>query len=252
MSENTEKKAEEFENVDILSFVNDFFHRFRRLWLVVLLTTALVAGLFYYRTTSHYSPTYVAEATVSVEIVNGGIYANKNTAEQMGLIFPYILTSGALSDVIAEDLGTSSVPGTISVSSIKGTNLLTITVTSWDADYAYNTLQSVLKNYPEVAQFVVGQTDLKVIDDNGVPTDTGRSSVIRGSLKKGALIGFALGLLIVMLNVITFRTVRSETELRALLNIPCLGTLPFYQKKQRRNSTRTEINILNEDRKSVV
>ena len=250
MSENTEKKTETFENLDIISFVNDFFHRFRRLWLVVLLITAAVAGLFYYRTKTTYSPTYVAEATVSVEIVNGGIYANKNTAEQMGLIFPYILTSGALSDVIAEDLGTSSVPGTIKVSSIKGTNLLTITVTSWNADYAYNTLQSVLKNYPEVAQFVVGQTDLKVIDDSGIPTDTGRSSVIRGSIKKGALIGLALGLLVVMLNVITFRTVRSETELRALLNLQCLGTLPFYQKKQRRNSTRTEINILNDGESS--
>ena len=250
MSENVANKTEEFEKIDVVSFVNDFLHRLRRLWLLVLAVTVAVAGLFYYRTSSTYSPTYVAEATVSVEIVNGGIYANKNTAEQMGLIFPYILTSGALSDVIAEDLGTSSVPGTIDVSCIKGTNLLTITVSSWDANYAYNTLQSVLKNYPEVAQFVVGQTELKVIDDSGVPTDTGRASVIRGSVKRGALIGFALGLLIVVLNVVTFRTVRSETELRSLLNITCLGTLPFYQKKQRRNSTRTEINILNDGESS--
>jgi hypothetical protein len=72
---------------------------------VVLVLTAVVASLFYYRTTTNYSPTYVEEATVSVEIVNGGSYANKNTAEQMGLVFPYILTSGALSDVIAQDLG---------------------------------------------------------------------------------------------------------------------------------------------------
>ena len=250
MSENTEKKNEEFEKFDVLSFANDFLHRFRHLWLMVLIITVICAGLFYYRTSTTYSPTYVAEATVSVEIVNGGIYANKNTAEQMGLIFPYILTSGALSDVIAEDLGTTNVPGTIKVSSIKGTNLLTITVTSWNADSAYNVLQSVLKNYPEVAQFVVGQTELKIVDDSGIPTDTGRSSVIRGSIKKGAIIGFCIGILIVVLNVATFRTIRSESELRSLLNIPCLGTLPFYQKKQRRNSTRTEINILNDGESS--
>ena len=250
MSENSTTKTADFEKIDILSLVNEFLHHFRRLWLLVLATTVACAGLFYYRTSSTYSPTYVAEATVSVEIVNGGIYANKNTAEQMGLIFPYILTSGALSDVIAEDLGTTSVPGTINVSSIKGTNLLTITVTAREAEKAYNILQSVLKNYPEVAQFVVGQTELKIVDDSGIPTDTGRSSVIRGSIKNGALIGLAIGLLIVLLNVITFRTVRSETELRSLLNIPCLGTLPFYQKKQRRNSPRTEINILNDGENS--
>ena len=250
MSETVEKKNEEFEKIDVFSFVNDFFHRLRRLWLLVLILTVASTGLFYYRTTTSYSPTFVAEATVSVEIVNGGTYANKNTAEQMGLIFPYILTTGALSDVIAEDLGTASVPGTINVTCIKGTNLLTITVSSWDANYAYDTLQSVLRNYPAVAQFVVGQTELKVIDDSGVPTDTGRESVIRGSIKRGALIGFLLGLAIVAINVLTFRTVRNETELRSLLNIPCLGTLPFYQKKQRRNSTRTEINILNDGESS--
>ena len=246
MNEKIENKSAESERTDIISFVNDFFHRLKRMWILVLILTVAVAAIFYYRTSVSYTPTYVAEATVSVEIVNGGTYANKNTAEQMGLIFPYILTSGALSDVIAEGLGTNSVPGTIKVSSIKGTNLLTITVSSWDANYAYSVLQSVLNNYPEVAQFVVGQTELTVIDDSGVPEDTGRQSVIRGSVKRGAVIGFGLGILLVILNVITFRTIRTESELRSLLNIPCLGTLPFYHKKQRRNSTRTEINILND------
>ena len=246
MNEKVAKKTTESEKIDVISFINDFFHRLRRLWVWVFLLTVVFASLFYYRTRTTYSPTYVAEATVSVEIVNGGTFANKNTAEQMGLIFPYILTSGALSDVIAEDLGTGTVPGTINVSVIKGTNLLTISVSSWDAEYAYRILQSMLSNYPQVAQFVVGQTELKVVDDSGVPTDTGRASVIRGSIKKGAAVGFGLGLLLVVLNVVSFRTVRNETELRSLLNIPCLGTLPFFQKKQRRSQTRTEINILND------
>ena len=250
MNENVAKNSTEFEKLDVLSFVNDYMHRFRRLWLLVLILTAVSTVLFYYRTTTRYTPTFVAEATVSVEIVNGGIYANKNTAEQMGLIFPYILTSGALSDVIASDLGLSSVPGTINVSCIKGTNLLTITVTSWNANYAYDVLQSVLNNYPAVAQFVVGQTELKVIDDSGIPIDSGRESVIRGSIRKGALLGFALGLLCVLLHLVVFRTVRNENELRSLLNTPCLGTLPFYQKKQRRSATRTEINILQDGENS--
>ena len=43
---------------------------------------------------------------------------------------------------------------------------------------------------------------------------------------------------------------RNENELRALLNIPCLGTLPFCQRKLRRNATRTEINILYDSHRS--
>ena len=124
------------------------------------------------------------------------------------------------------------------------TNLLTIDVSSWNPDYAYAVLKSVLKNYPEVAQFVVGQTELTVIDDSGVPTDTGRSSVVRGSLRRGALIGFLLGLLAVAVHAGAFRTIRSETELRSLLNLPCLGTLPIVQVKKRRKNNRREINIL--------
>ena len=243
MSDNTENKTE-LEKIDLLSMLSDFLHRYRKLWWVSLVLTVLFGALSYYRVSTSYSPSYLAEATVSVEIVNGGSRGNQNTAEQMGSIFPYILTSGALSDVIASDLGTSSVPGSIRVTNITGTNLLTISVTSGDPDKAYAILQSVMRNYPEVAQYVVGQTSLAVIDDSGVPVDTGRTSVIRGSVTRGAMVGFALSLFIVMLSAISLRTIRSESELRSLLNIPCLGTLPVCRVKQRRRSEQREINIL--------
>ena len=244
MNENTANNTSELEKIDIISFLSDFMHRFRRFWWIVVLLTALGALLFYYRVNVSYSPSYVAEATVSVEIINGGASANRNTAEQMGLIFPYILTSGALSDVIAADLGVNSVPGSISVTSIKGTNLITIDVRSSDPNNAYNVLQSVLRNYPAVAQYVVGQTSLTVIDESGIPVDQGREAVVRGSVRRGALLGFALGMLIVAVQALTFRTVRTENDLRALVNVPWLGTLPVVRKKQRRSNKETEINIL--------
>ena len=244
MNETTANNNTELEKLDLVSFLSDFMHRFRRFWWIVVLLTAVGALLFYYRTSVSYSPSYVAEATVSVEIVNGGASANRNTAEQMGLIFPYILTSGALSDVIAADLELNSVPGVISVTSIKGTNLLTISVRSSDPQNAYNVLQSVLRNYPEVAQYVVGQTALTVIDESGIPVDQGREAVVRGSVKKGAAIGFVLGMLFVALQAATFRTVRTESDLRSLVNVPCLGTLPVCVKKQRSRNKDAEINIL--------
>ena len=243
MSENI-TNGTELEKIDLLSMLSDFLHRYRKLWWVSLVLTLLFGAASYYRVSTTYSPSYLAEATVSVEIVNGNARGNQNTAEQMGSIFPYILTSGALSDVIAADLGTNGVPGTIRVTNISGTNLLTISVTSADPDNAYNVLQSVMKNYPEVAQYVVGQTKLNVIDENGVPTDTSRSSVIRGSVAKGALVGFGLSLFIVMLSAMSMRTIRTESELRAMLNIPCLGTLPTCRRKQRRRTKDLGINIL--------
>ena len=246
MNEMLSQNQDELEKINIVSFVNDLMHRLRNFWWVILLLTVALGAAFYYRTSTHYSPSYTAEATVSVEIMNGSPYANRNTAEQMGVIFPYILTSGALSDVIAADLGMNSVPGSIRVSCISGTNLLTISVTGSNPNNVYAVLQSVLKNYPEVAQFVVGQTQLSVIDDSGIPEDTGRTSVLRGSLTRGASIGFFIGVLLLMAYTISTRTIRDEEELRALLNVPCLGTLPSYKKKRRKKNTNTEINILND------
>ena len=246
MSETETNQSKEQQKLDIIAIARDLLHSFRRTWLIVLVLTAACAAVLYFRSSTNYTPTYVSEATVSVEIVNGGTYANKNTAEQMGKIFPYILTSGALSDIIAADLKTNGVPGNIWVNCISGTNLLTINVMAYDPNTSYRILQSVLKNYPEVAQYVVGQTELTVIDDSGIPEDTGRTSVVRGSLKKGALIGFAAGMVIVVLRAFTFRTIRSETELRSILNLPCIGTLPAIKKKKRRHSTGGAINILND------
>ena len=243
---NTTAKSESLEQAELTSLIRDMLHRLKRFWWVIVLLTALGAALFYYHTSSSYSPRYVAEATVSVEIVNGGQYANQNTAEQMGKVFPYILTSGALSNVISADLGTKSVPGTISVSNIHGTNLLTISVSAKDPNKAYAVLQSVLNNYPEVAKFVVGQTYLNVIDDSGVPTDSGRNTTLRGSLRRGALVGFALGVLLLLIYTINTRTIRGEMELRQLLNIPCLGSLPLVKRKRRTTTVSNEINMLHD------
>jgi len=251
MNESITNTSTEFEKIDVISFLRDVLHRLRRLWWIVLLLIAGSMLLSYYRSAVRYSPTYVAEATVSVEIVNGGMSANRNTAEQMGAIFPYILTSGALSDVIAADLGMKSVPGSIRVNSISGTNLLTISVTSSSAENAYHILQSMLRNYPTVAQYVVGQTELTIIDEGGIPAESGRTAVIRSSLVRGAAIGAFLGIVLLIVYSATFRTIRSETELRSLMNVSCLGTLPFCQRKRRRKSNRTEINILRDTQQTA-
>ena len=244
MADTNAVQSNDSGKIDIISFLNDVLNRLRSFWWVILLLTLGVGALFYFRSTTNYTPSYRAEATVSVKIKNGGTYSNENTAEQMGKVFPYILTSGALSDIIAADLGVSYVPGNISVKNIEGTNLLTVTVTGSDPEKVYKVLQSVLKNYPEVARYVVGQTEIAVVDDSGVPEDTGKTSVVRGSLIKGLLIGFAAGLLLLIIYTLLTRTVRSEKDLTKMLNVNFLGTLPVVRRARGENARTAEINIL--------
>ena len=59
-------------------------------------------------------------------------YSDETTAGQLSKTFPYILTSGALSDIVAESLGVDSIPASISAEAIQDTSIFTINVTASD------------------------------------------------------------------------------------------------------------------------
>ena len=239
MSENTN----ELEKLDITQLIDTFLHSLKKLWIVVLILALLFGAFSYFRTRDTYVPSYKAEATVAVFSSDDGASASSRSAQQLGTVFPYILTSGVLKDVIRDDMGVSSLPGNIQVVNVEGTNLLTISVSSGDPNLSYRTLLSIIKNYPKVAEYVVGYTVMEIIDDSGIPTDSGKTVAVRGNAMKGAAVGFVLGLGIVFVYMMMYRTVRSVKDVRSFTTIDHLGTLPIYKKKKRKDTAST-INIL--------
>ena len=164
----------------------------------------------------------------------------------MAEVFPYVLTSGVLEDVVAEEMGLDSLPGSISVEAEEGTNLLTMSVSSNDPQMAYNLLHAVIDYYPEVREFVFGETRLEILDETGIPSDMQREEVIRGSYKRGALQGAIIGFVILCLYVVLHKTVKSKDKLKRQINLPDLGTLPFVKVKKRRTQTVHNLCILND------
>ena len=246
----SENEARTPEKLDIISFLSDILNRLKRFWWVILLVTALFGALFFFRSSVTYTPSYSADATVVVELVNGGNYSNESTAELMSQVFPHLLSTGILSDLIKSDLNVRAIPGTIRVTNIDGTNLLTISVTGSNAENVANVLQSVLRNYPKAAWYVVGQTTMSVIDESGIPADTGRTNVVRGSLRNGLILGFLIGVLLLVIYTLSTRTIRSEKELRKLFNVSFMGTVPYYKKKKKKGEDRS-INLLFNQRRGV-
>lgn len=241
--------TENLEKIDITSLLYSIWNSFRKIWYIFLFLPFIFAVANFFRVTTSYTPTYTAEATVSVSVIgiDGTSDNNAKTAGQLGRVFPYILTSSALNDIIAEDLGMSYVPGSISASNVEGTNLLTIKVTGSDPQQVYDVLQSVIKNYPEISQHVVGGTAMEVIDDSGLPRDTGKKVIIRGSIRNGIITGLFIASVILLIYMFTFKTVVTANDLKSITNVPYLGTLPVYRKKKRRNSEFDGINILKEN-----
>ena len=177
------------DKIDLTNVVLDVYHGVKRLWWLFIGLIVVCAVQSYFSVSTGYQSKYVASATVSVTSIGGLDYVNAQSAQQMAEVFPYILTSGVLKDVVAEDMGLDSMPGKISVEAEDGMNLLTISVSGNDPQMAYETLRSVIENYPRVAEFVLGETQLTVLDETGIPTDTKRAEVIRALISGGLLKG---------------------------------------------------------------
>ena len=228
------RQIDEAEKIDLIKAVEDFLHGLKKLWLLILALIVLGAGVSYFRTTYTYTPQYVASATMAVT-GPGGEYSG--TATQMAEIFPYILSSGVLQDVVAREMGMDYVPGSVSAQAEEGTNLLTMSVTSNDAQMAYDVLHKMIECYPEVAEFVLGETSLEILDETGVPSDTRREIVVRGSYRRGAVQGALAGLVILCLYVFLKKTVRSKEKLKRYMNLPDMGSLPYIKQKKRNKKT---------------
>ena len=236
-SNNSEKK------IDITTYIEDFIKGLKKLWWIILILMVLLSGYSFIKSRFVYTPHYVAYATFSIQSDSNSI-----TAEQLSKTFPYILTSTTLNNLIAEDLGLTYVPGTISADAIENSNIFILKVTGQDPELIYKVLKSTIDNYPKVAEYAIGKTNLQLMDESGIPKEpSGKSytSYSLSSAKTGAMKGALLGIGIVFIYSITRRTVKRQEDISKLLNIRVLGTIQKVEVKQRRKLDNDIISIAN-------
>ena len=209
---------------------------FRKFWWLCLLLTVLGAGVMFYQSYIRFTPIYKSSVTFTVQTqetgsANMGITSysfsyNRATANQLSSTFPSIIKSNILQDIICNELGLSSFPCTLSSSSVSGTNMFTVTATGYDPEITYNVLQSVIKNYPSVAEYVIGNTNLFILNQPEIPTTPSNQLDYRTYILKGALFGFAVGAALIVLYAMSRQTIRSRSDVRVKLNQHCIGVLP--------------------------
>lgn len=241
------RSTEEIEKIDLANLLQDIYQGIRKFWWLLIGLAAVFAALSFFSAKSSYRPQYVATATLSVRVAGSPNYVDIKSTEQMEKVFPYILTSGVLKNVIAEDMGMKYMPGTISIAAEKGTNLFKISATSSDPQVAYDLLQSTIKNYPQVAEFVIGRTTLDIFDESGIPEDTGKEAALKSAVKRGAFKGALFGMLLMARYILTRHTVKSRKELKKELNLEDLGGIPFIPaKKRRKDKFLSSVSLMNE------
>ena len=242
-------KNEEIE-IDLLQVLFDMFDGLRHQGWLILALISTVGTICFFTARSRYVPYYEAYTTFTVNTVSTISYNSnaqkKNVINRIGRVFPYILMSDALRSLVIEDMGyadTGGLPASISASVVENTNLVTLRVRSGNPQIAYDTLRSVLRNYPSISDVAIGEVTLKQMDESGIPTAPANSPDSKRKAVQGMLITALICLAWLAMKSVTRRTIRTEDELKRCFNTEYLGNMPSVVFKKRSKNQSQPISI---------
>lgn len=237
------------EKIDLMRVANDMLRGAKRFWPLVLLAAVILSAFYYVRAYRSYQPMYTSNATFTVTRDDSNLYnntyINERAANQIVKTFPYILNCGLLQKQVAADLGLSSVPGSITTETLGSTNMITIVVTSAKADYAQQILESVIEHYPSVAEPVIGEVKMNLLDITDVPENTAIPPSVKHSIFQGVLTSCFLGFAGLLLYAFTRNTIHEEEDIKKKTNVDCICAIPQIVFKRRGQEFRKDISIYN-------
>lgn len=251
MNEYTNNQVTETEKIDLLRIMDNMWKVIKKRWYLMMTLIVLFGGIFCIRSYRSYSPVYSASATFTItgdtsSLYSSSSYLNTRTATQIVNTFPYILNSSILQSKIAEDLDMDYIPGIIQTETLGSTNMITIVVNSSDAQWAYDILQSVIKNYPEVAEPVIGEVSMSLLDMTDIPESVSNPPNYKKDALKGMMLGAVVCAVFLLLYGFTRTTVHEEDDFRKILNVDCICVIPQIVFKKRGKEFRKDISIYNQ------
>ena len=229
----------------LADYFNEIVATTRRLYLLPIILAVVFSMLLCIRARIAFNPVYQASATFAVDVTNanskGSASYNVNLAKQLSETFPYIFSSDVLINLIMQDLGLNEIPATITAAAVGETNLFTLNVYSRTPQMSYNILRSAINNYPRVADSVIGNTTLNVISDSGLSGKPTNAISYKTELLKGMALGLLLAFIIIIILTFTKTTVRDADDLKTMLNLRCLSTVPYIGRRRRGEGETIEI-----------
>ncbi len=200
---------------------------------VVVFTVSTVTFVPRYRSTVRFTITPLVSSNSS----NGASVYNFNynaaLAAQMADTFPHIMRSGILYDIIQNEIGR---PVSVSITSkaVTDTNIFEVSVTAASPNDAYEVILLLIQNYPKVAEYVIGDTRMDVIEGSEpelatAPYNT-NSRFIYSAL--ASVFGAAIGVLVVYIHSVRHKAINSKSDVEEKLNGDCICEIPLVKKKK--------------------
>lgn len=197
--------------------------------LAVGLALALLSYVFVNVT---YTPVYTSSTTfvVSSKANFSGPLEDSAKLESMTDTFKAVMNSSVLKKMVCEDLDLDEFPGTIGLSVLEGTNLLTVSVSAGDPDMAYRLLDSLMDSYPVVGDKVLGEVVMNVYEEPAFPETP--DNTVNGFATMRTAFCIGAGAVIVILAVISYlkNTVKDKEDIPEKLDTTELITL-YHENK---------------------
>ena len=211
--------------------------------IVILICTVGYSGYTYmfekpmYRTSATFSITPL----VSGDAENGTSVYKFNYvtsfAKQMSDTFPYVAESDNLRQAIAYDIG-KSVNADITADPVYNSNIIEVYVESDSANDSYEVMQSFLKTFPKISEYIIGDTRLNIIYESGKPTKPYNDSRLLWSVIIGFIAGLAIDFVIFYIWSMRIDTIHEKSDITYKLNSHCISELPHVNvKRNSKNKT---------------
>ncbi len=217
------------DEISILCIIRDLL---KNIWVILLAAAAgwfAVTGVMSFL----YVPEFTAQATMAVSARgDSNAYSSLSLTNQMAGVFSEVFDSNVLKEKIAEELGEDSINETIQATVIEETNLITLQVTSENPRRAYQVIQSAIRNYDEVSDYLFSNAMLRIVQEPSVPYAPSNAMNSSRYQKLAILAGVAgSGGLVVLLSILRF-TVKTRESAKRNLDGRILELIPYERKNK--------------------
>lgn len=214
--------------------ISEIIDAVKKRWKIIALTTVIatvVSGILSFFVIS---PTYEASTKIFIgkEGAESEGYNSSDVSMYQNLLKTYselIKTKDLVNKAIDNsdyDLSVNSVLNSITVNSVAGTQMLQISYQSKSPSIAKNMLESVTTEFINVAQELVPNGNVKVLESVELPENPVAPNKVM-NVAIAFVLGMMVGFGIVFLMEYLDNTYKNKDQLEKDLDIPVLGVIPM-------------------------
>lgn len=196
--------------------------------MMISLTVSLLAGIVSSRV---YRPRYETQAIIAVygkDFFNGVV----KEAEDTSKLFQEVISSSILQKRVAEVLELPSLPGSISCSNVKNTNMIILKVSASTPQNTMLVMNGILDHYPVVTESLLDDMVLQVLEMPKVPTEAVQS-YNEMNMMAAAFLATFIGLFGLLFVYFYFRDdIKNEAQVQKKLDTRLFATIYHEDRKK--------------------